>query len=155
MTDAASELILGSNAGLTNVLAGSRRANFHPIDTLLCLRNSPDLLGFSAGQPNVSTSIRPVPASLPVVVFENDPRAFAESFPIGPLPLVGSFGRELDKVAHVGISMALLALLGRLVHPAQLVFVLAAVKANTLALQIAEDVICAIVFLQILLLLPE
>jgi hypothetical protein len=51
--------------------------------------------------------------------------------------------------------VALLALLRRLVQPAQLVLVLAAVGADALALQRAEDVVGAVVLLEVLLLLLE
>jgi len=48
-------------------VTGSRRANFHPLNTLLTLTNPPQLLRLGTTQPDIRSPLGPIPALLTFV----------------------------------------------------------------------------------------
>lgn len=148
-------MTLGSNPRLSHILTSSRRAHLHPVNTLLALTNPPQLILLSTRQPHICPSLRPVPASLTIFKPQYHPRPLTQALSIHAILLIGNFGSDPLKVAHIGVAMALLALLGRAIEPAQLVLVLAHVGADALALECAEDVVGPVVLGQVALLVGE
>ena len=138
-----------------NILTSSGRTNLHPINTLLALTDPPELILLRTRQPHIRASLRAVPASLAVLKPQHHSRALTQSLAIHAILLVRQLGGDALKVAHVGVTVALLALLRGAVEPAQLVLVLAHVGADALALERAENVVGTVVLGQIALLVGK
>ena len=136
-------------------LTSSRGTNLHLIHTLLTLADPPQLILLGTRQPHSRRSLRSIPTSLAILKPEHHPRPLTEPLSINTVLLIGHLGRDPLKVAHVGVTMALLGFLRGPVEPAQLVLVLARIGADALSLERAEDVVWAVILGQIALLVGE
>ena len=148
------ELILATASRLsilTKRLANRRRAYLHSINTLRLFHDLPQLILLTARQNDSRAAIRSIPAMLAIFMLHRNALATTETPAIGANFLINKDLLQTDKVAHVGVSAALLRLLRRLLHKADFVRVLAGIAADTLALQGAEDVVDAPVFAQVFL----
>lgn len=137
------------------IVTGSGRADLHFVDALLRLADAPELVLFGASKPDIGPSVRSVPAALSVLIAQDHTVTLSKALAVNALLLVGKFLVNTDKVAHVGVAVALLALLRGAIHPAQLILILADISADTPTLDGAEDAIRAVVLFKIALLLLE
>lgn len=144
-----------ADAGLMYIVAGSRRANFHLVNALLRLTDTPEFVLLGASKPDVGPSVRPVPAALSVLIAQDYTVALSKTLAVNTLLLIGKFLVDTDKVTHIGVPVTLLALLRCAIQPAELILVLANICADTFALDGTEDTIWTVILFEIALLLLE
>jgi hypothetical protein len=92
---------------------------------------------------------------LTVLVAQNHPLALSETLAVDSLLFVGHLAIDALKVAHVALPVTLFGLLLGAVQPALLVGVFSRLEGNALALEGAEDVVWAVVCVEVGLLNGE